>query len=96
MAISFLQIAPVKWCNYHDLQIEKVLIMSNPRTIRVHGGQFTQKASGPRYHNLYKLRALKCKPSAEFGADIGIFGLKTPLHVYVLGEHTSIVVVDQC
>ena len=25
------------------------------------------------------------KPSAEFGGNIGIFGLKTPLHAYVLG-----------
>ena len=35
------------------------------------------------------MEALKCKPSAEFDANIGIFGLKTPLHVYVLGEHTN-------
>ena len=27
-----------------------------------------------------KLKTLKCKPSAEFGGNIGIFGLKTPLH----------------
>ena len=33
--------------------------------------------------------ALKCKPSAEFDANIEIFGYKTPLHAYVLGEHTS-------
>ena len=31
----------------------------------------------------------KCKPSAEFGRNIGIFGLKTTFHAYVLGEHTS-------
>ena len=35
------------------------------------------------------IKALKCKPLAEFGANIGIFGLKTPLYAYVLGEHTS-------
>ena len=36
-------------------------------------------------------KALKCKPSAEFGGNIGIFGLKTTFHAYmhVLGEHTS-------
>ena len=34
-------------------------------------------------------KALKCKPSAEFGRNIGIFGLKTPLYAYALGEHTS-------
>ena len=34
-------------------------------------------------------KALKCKPSVEFGGNIGIFRLKTPLHAYVLGEHTS-------
>ena len=38
---------------------------------------------------LKKLKALKCKPSAEFGGNIGIFGLKTPLYAYVLGKHTS-------
>ena len=38
---------------------------------------------------LYKGKALKCKPSAEFGGNIGIFGLKTTFHAYVLGEHTS-------
>ena len=32
-------------------------------------------------------KALKCKPSAEFDANIGIFGFKTPLHAYVLGDH---------
>ena len=26
---------------------------------------------------------------AEFDASIGIFGLKTPLHEHVIGEHTS-------
>ena len=35
-------------------------------------------------------KALKCKPLAEFGGNIGIFGLKTTFHAYVLGEHTSI------
>ena len=34
-------------------------------------------------------KALKCKPSAEFGGNIGIFGLKTTFHTYVLGEDTS-------
>ena len=34
------------------------------------------------------MKALKCKPSAEFGGNIGIFGLKTTFHAYVLGEHT--------
>ena len=34
-------------------------------------------------------KALKCKPLADFGRNIGIFGLKTPLHAYVLGEHIS-------
>ena len=34
-------------------------------------------------------KALKCKPSAEFGGNIAIFGLKTPLYAYVLDEHTS-------
>ena len=36
-------------------------------------------------------KALKCKPSAEFGGwYIRIFGLKTPcMHNYVLNEHTS-------
>ena len=34
-------------------------------------------------------KALKCKPSAKFGGNIGIFGLKTTFHAYVLGEHTS-------
>ena len=29
------------------------------------------------------------KLSAEFDASIGIFGLKTPLHEHVIGEHTS-------
>ena len=34
-------------------------------------------------------KALKCKPSADFGGYIGIFGLKTTFYAYVLGEHTS-------
>ena len=38
---------------------------------------------------LHTMKALKCKPLAKFGGNIGIFGLKAPLHVYVLGEHTS-------
>ena len=33
-------------------------------------------------------KAQKCKPSAEFGGNIGIFGLKTTFHAYVLDEHT--------
>ena len=36
-----------------------------------------------------KMKALKCKPSAEFDASIEIFGLKTALHEHVIGEHTS-------
>ena len=40
--------------------------------------------------NTLQMKALKCKHLAEFDANIGIFGLKTPLHAYVLlGEHTS-------
>ena len=34
-------------------------------------------------------KALKCKPSEEFGGNIGIFRLKTTFRAYVLGEHTS-------
>ena len=33
--------------------------------------------------NTNQMKALKCKPSAEFGGNVGIFGLKTPLHAYV-------------
>ena len=47
-------------------------------------------------HDVYFLasfiiKALKCKPSAEFGGwYIRLFGLKTPcMHIYVLNEHTS-------
>ena len=39
-----------------------------------------------KFHNCiitFKMKALKCKPSAEFGGNVGIFGLKTPLHAYV-------------
>ena len=39
--------------------------------------------------NYSLMKSLKCKPSAEFGGNIGIFGLKTTFHAYVLGEHTS-------
>ena len=35
------------------------------------------------------MKTLKCKPSAEFGENIEIFGLKTTFHAYVLGEHMS-------
>ena len=28
-------------------------------------------------------KALKCKPSAELGRNIGIFGLKTPSCIYI-------------
>ena len=38
---------------------------------------------------IFLRKALKCKPSAEFGRNIGIFGLKTTFYAYVLGEHTS-------
>ena len=42
-----------------------------------------------QHKHLLNEKVLKCKPSAEFDANIGIFGFKTPLHAYVLGEHTS-------
>ena len=35
------------------------------------------------------MKSTKVQTLAEFGTNIGIFGLKTPLHAYVLGEHTS-------
>ena len=31
----------------------------------------------------FTMKSTKVKPSAEFGGNIGIFGLKTPLHAYV-------------
>ena len=34
------------------------------------------------------MKSTKVQTLAEFGGNIGIFGLKT-LHAYVLGEHTS-------
>ena len=35
------------------------------------------------------MKSTKVQPSAKFGGNVAIFGLKTPLYVYVLGEHTS-------
>ena len=35
------------------------------------------------------MKSTKVQTLAEFDANIGIFGLKTPLHAYVLSEHTS-------
>ena len=38
----------------------------------------------------YLMKSTKVQTlGAEFGGNIGIFGLKTPFHAYVLGEHTS-------
>ena len=36
------------------------------------------------------MKSTKVQTLAEFDANIGIFGLKTLLHAYVLGEHTSV------
>ena len=41
------------------------------------------------HNSICKPIKMKRKPSAELDANVGIFGLKTPLHAYVLGEHTS-------
>ena len=35
------------------------------------------------------MKSTKVQTLAEFGGNIGIFGLKTTFHAYVLGEHTS-------
>ena len=43
----------------------------------------------PRVFTLVLFVMKSTKPSAEFGEYIDIFGLKTPLYAYVLGEHTS-------
>ena len=36
-----------------------------------------------------KMKSTKVQTLAEFSGNIGIFGLKTTFHAYVLGEHTS-------
>ena len=35
------------------------------------------------------MKSTKVQTLAEFGGNIGKFGLKTTFHAYVLGEHTS-------
>ena len=35
------------------------------------------------------MKSTKVQTLTEFGGNIGIFGLKTTFHAYVLSEHTS-------
>ena len=48
------------------------------------------------------MKSTKVQTLAEFGGNIGIFGLKTPLHAYVLGiyrtsfQHNLHCFIDAC